>query len=54
MRLTSWQRRSKRSGTVPRDATFAWSYKARALRTLGRHQEALDAAANIPKRFVVR
>lgn len=38
----------------PGEATFAWSYKARALRTLGRHQEALDAAAKIPKRFVIR
>ena len=38
----------------PADATFAWSYKARALRTLGRHQEALDAAVKIPQRFVVR
>jgi hypothetical protein len=36
------------------DATFAWSYKARALRTLGRYQEALDAAVNIPQRFVIR
>jgi hypothetical protein len=38
----------------PDDATFAWSYKARALRTLGRHQEALDAAVKIPKQFMVR
>ena len=39
---------------LPAEAAFAWSYKARALRTLGRHQEALDAAVKIPKRFVVR
>jgi hypothetical protein len=38
----------------PVAATFAWSYKARALRSLGRHQEALDAAVKIPQRFVVR
>ena len=38
----------------PGDATFAWSYKARALRTLGRHQEALDAAVRIPKEFLIR
>ena len=38
----------------PAGATFAWSYKARALRTLGRHQEASDAAVKIPQRFVVR
>ena len=38
----------------PGEATFAWSYKARALRILGRHQEALDAAVKIPKQFVIR
>jgi hypothetical protein len=38
----------------PSKASFAWSYKARALRTLGREQEALDAAVNIPQRFVIR
>jgi hypothetical protein len=38
----------------PVEATFAWSYKARALRSLGREQEALDAAVNIPQRFVIR
>jgi hypothetical protein len=38
----------------PDEATFAWSYKARALRTLGRHQEALDAALKIPKQFMIR
>jgi hypothetical protein len=36
------------------EATFAWSYKARALRTLGRHEEALDAALKIPKQFMIR
>jgi hypothetical protein len=38
----------------PGEATFAWSYKARALRTLGRYQEALDAAVKVPKQFVIR
>jgi hypothetical protein len=38
----------------PGESTFAWSYKARALRTLGRHQEALDAAVRIPKEFLIR
>ena len=38
----------------PGEATFAWSYKARALRILGRYQEALDAAIKIPKQFVIR
>jgi hypothetical protein len=38
----------------PGEATFAWSYKARALRTLGRYKEALDAAVKIPKQFVIR
>jgi hypothetical protein len=38
----------------PGEATFAWSYKARALRILGRYQEALDAADKIPKQFVIR
>jgi hypothetical protein len=38
----------------PSGATFAWSYKARALRLLGRYQEALDAAGKIPKQFVIR
>ena len=36
------------------EATFAWSYKARALRILGRYQEASDAALKIPKQFVIR
>jgi hypothetical protein len=38
----------------PGEATFAWSYKARALRILGRHQEAMDAAVKIPKSFMIR
>ncbi len=39
----------------PADATFAWSYKAKALRALGRYQEALDAAVKIPpEQFVFR
>jgi hypothetical protein len=38
----------------PGEASFAWSYKARALRILGRYQEALDAADKIPKQFVIR
>jgi hypothetical protein len=38
----------------PSGAAFAWSYKARALRLLGRYQEALDAAGKIPKQFVIR
>jgi hypothetical protein len=32
----------------PGGAIFAWGYKAKALRALGRHQEALEAALNIP------
>jgi hypothetical protein len=40
--------------SCPSEATFAWSYKARALRTLGRYQEALDAAVKIPKQFMIR
>jgi hypothetical protein len=40
--------------SCPGEATFAWSYKARALRMFGRHQEALDAAAKIPKQFMIR
>jgi hypothetical protein len=40
--------------SCPGEATFAWSYKARALQTLGRHQEALDAALKIPKQFMIR
>jgi hypothetical protein len=38
----------------PGEASFAWSYKARALRTLGRYEEALDAAVKIPKQFMLR
>ena len=39
----------------PGEATFAWGYKAKALRSLGRYQEALDAALNIPpEQFVFR
>jgi hypothetical protein len=38
----------------PGEATFAWSYKARALRALGRYEEALDAALKIPKQFMIR
>jgi hypothetical protein len=41
--------------TCPGEATFAWGYKAKALRALGRYQEALDAALNIPpEQFVFR
>jgi hypothetical protein len=41
--------------SCPSEATFAWSYKAKALRSLGRYQEALDAALNIPpEQFVFR
>jgi hypothetical protein len=41
--------------TYPGEATFAWGYKAKALRALGRYQEALDAALNIPpEQFVFR
>jgi hypothetical protein len=39
----------------PGEASFAWGYKAKALRSLGRYQEALDAALNIPpEQFVFR
>jgi hypothetical protein len=38
----------------PGEATFAWSYTARALQSLGRYQEALDAAVKIPKQFAIR
>jgi hypothetical protein len=34
--------------TCPGEATFAWGYKAKALQALGRDQEALNAARNIP------
>ena len=54
MRLGSWQRRSKHCGTVPLTPPLPGAIRRRALRTLGRHQEALDAAVNIPQRFVIR
>lgn len=39
----------------PNGAIFAWGYKAKALRALGRYQEALEAALNIPsEQFVFR
>jgi hypothetical protein len=37
----------------PAAATFAWAYKANALRLLGRHDEALEAALKVPKRLVI-
>jgi hypothetical protein len=41
--------------TCPGEATFAWGYKAKALQSLGRYQEAWDAALNIPpEQFVFR
>jgi hypothetical protein len=39
--------------TCPGEATFAWGYKAKALQALGRYQEALDAALNIPPEQIV-
>jgi hypothetical protein len=33
--------------TCPGEATFAWIYKVKALRALGRYQEAVDAAVKI-------
>jgi hypothetical protein len=37
----------------PDGATFAWAYKAEALRRLGRRQEAFDARLQIPAKLVI-
>jgi hypothetical protein len=37
----------------PDGATFAWAYKAEALRRLGRKQEAFDARLQIPAKLVI-
>jgi hypothetical protein len=37
----------------PDHATFAWAYKAEALRLLGRYQESFDAHLNIPEKLVI-
>jgi hypothetical protein len=37
----------------PDGATFAWAYKAEALRRLGRRQEALDARLQSPAKLVI-
>jgi hypothetical protein len=38
----------------PDGATFAWAYKAQALRLLGRHEEAFMASLNVPKYLVIK
>jgi hypothetical protein len=37
----------------PDGATFAWAYKAEALRRLGRRQEAFDAGLQIHAKLVI-
>jgi hypothetical protein len=38
----------------PDQAAFVWSYKAKALRLLGRHQEAWEAGLKIPETLVIK
>ncbi len=37
----------------PDRASFAWAYKAQALRELGRHEEAREAATQIPEMLII-
>jgi hypothetical protein len=37
----------------PDGATFAWAYKAEALRLLGHHREAFEAKLKVPERLVI-
>jgi hypothetical protein len=39
--------------SCPDGATFAWAYKAEALRLLGRHQESFEARLKVPERLVI-
>ena len=40
--------------SCPQGSTFAWAYKAEALRLLGRYGEAFEAALNVPERLVIQ
>jgi hypothetical protein len=40
--------------TCPDGASFAWAYKAQALRLLGRQEESFLASLNIPKQLVIK
>jgi hypothetical protein len=37
----------------PEGATFAWAYKTNALRLMGRHEEAREAARKIPQQIEI-
>ena len=47
MGYQSWQ------PTSPEHATLAWADQAEALRLLGRHQEAREAATQIPEMLII-
>jgi hypothetical protein len=39
--------------TCPEAATFAWAYRAEALRLLGRYEESAEARRQVPQQLII-